>query len=99
MKNDDCGKVRRRGRGEGGDNYLVTAAATILPKICAILIKPPRTYDKEPTRHIAAETAGLNNPPEMRKKAHALTARLNPNASEIYKNLAGPSLPGNELAT
>jgi hypothetical protein len=31
-------------------------------------------------------TAGLKRPPLMRKKTQALTARLNPNASEIYKS-------------
>jgi hypothetical protein len=34
-------------------------------------------------------TAGLNNPPLMRKKIHALTMRLKPNDREIYSNVAG----------
>jgi hypothetical protein len=33
-------------------------------------------------------TAGLKRPPLMRKKTQALTARLNPNASEMYRSSA-----------
>ena len=40
-----------------------------------------------PTKAIPKDTAGLKRPPETRKKIHALTARLKPNAREIYSKL------------
>jgi hypothetical protein len=38
-------------------------------------------------------TAGLNNPPLMRKKIQALTARLNPNESDMYNSFDGSTPP------
>jgi len=38
-------------------------------------------------------TAGLNNPPLMRKKIQAFTARLKPNESEMYRSFDGSTPP------
>lgn len=41
----------------------------------------------QPMRARPKATAGLKRPPLMRKKTQAQTARLKPNASEMYSNV------------
>ena len=38
----------------------------------------------------------MNSPPLIRKKIHALTARLNPNDRDMYSNLDGSTPPVSE---
>jgi hypothetical protein len=47
-----------------------------------------RTHPMAPIKAMPSVTAGLNSPPDTRKKTHALTARLKPNASEMYESEA-----------
>lgn len=58
------------------------------PRICATKTTAVRRYVRQPMSMRPRVTAGLNRPPLMRKKTQALTARLNPNASEMYKSSA-----------
>lgn len=39
-----------------------------------------------PIKAMPSVTAGLKSPPDTRKNTHALTARLNPNASAMYES-------------
>lgn len=62
----------------------------IPPRICDTDSRAPRSGVNAPTRTIPSETAGLNNPPETRKKIQALTASENPKDREMYSlRLAG----------
>ena len=55
----------------------------IPPKIWETVKRQARRGVSAPTKAIPKDTAGLKRPPETRKKIHALTARLKPNAREI----------------
>jgi len=69
-----------------GNRYFTIAEARIAPKICATKTTPARNQVRQPMSIRPRVTAGLKRPPLMRKKIQALTARLNPNASEMYNS-------------
>jgi len=47
-----------------------------------------RIHPTEPIKAMPSVTAGLNRPPDTRKKTHAFTARLNPKANAMYESEA-----------
>jgi hypothetical protein len=49
-------------------------------------IREARIHPSEPIKAMPSVTAGLKSPPDTRKKTHALTARLKPNASAMYES-------------
>ena len=59
------------------------AAPVIPPKICETVKSAPRSGVSAPTSTIPSDTAGLNSPPETRKKIQALTASEKPNPREM----------------
>lgn len=62
------------------------------------MMRTPRTYPVAPTTIIPRVTAGLNKPPLMRKKTHALTASDMPNTKAMYMILLGLALKSTALA-
>ena len=72
-----------------GNIQLTSAAAVRPPRICATKSKAPRAHGRAPIRHIPNVTAGLNSPPEIRKKTHALTASEKPNDNAMYCSCCG----------
>jgi len=71
-----------------GRSTFTNAAAAIPPRTCASTSNAARNGDMILTSARAKEIAGLNKPPEIRKKIHTLTMRENPNAREINIRLA-----------
>lgn len=67
-----------------GNVAYTTPEAAMLPKICATKTRAARVQPTAPIKAIPRVTAGLNKPPDTRKKTHALTAKLNPKPSAIY---------------
>ena len=71
----------------GPGNIQSTSAEDTIPAInCTGISNRPLTVGKVPVRIIARVTAGLNNPPEMRKKTHAVVAREKPKARLIKRS-------------
>jgi hypothetical protein len=66
-----------------GNKPSTTAEAAIPPASWAKKKKRAHGIGTAPTRTIPSVTAGLNNPPEMRKKIQTLTIRGKPNIIEI----------------
>ncbi len=66
-----------------------TAAEAIPPHSWEKIIRQPRSQGTAPTTIIPKETAGLNNPPLIRKKTQAFTAKEKPKHRDIYNNWAG----------
>jgi hypothetical protein len=56
----------------------------IPPRICANVRRAPRSGVIAPTRTMPRDTAGLNSPPETRKKIQALMAREKPKERAMY---------------
>ena len=63
--------------------------AKILPAICIVTSSIARNTEIARVIAIASVTAGLNNPPEIRKKTHTLTISEKPNDSAIYISTCG----------
>ena len=59
------------------------ADAATEPEICAQNRQMARTIGTAPTRTMPRVTAGLNRPPEIRKKTHTLTMSEKPNMSAM----------------
>jgi hypothetical protein len=67
-----------------GNMHSTSALATMPPRIWLRKSRTPRNQGSAPMRHMPKVTAGLNNPPEMRKKTQAVTAREKPNERAMY---------------
>lgn len=70
-----------------GNIAWTTPAEAMDAKICDMNTSPARTHPTAPINAMPNVTAGLNSPPETRKKTHALTARLKPKANEMYRSV------------
>lgn len=66
-----------------GNNPNTIPEAATPPASCAKNRKMARGMGSAPTRTIPSVTAGLNRPPEMRKKIQTLTMREKPNIIEM----------------
>lgn len=68
-----------------GVSANISAAAAMPPRSCATQNRTKRTGPMTPVRSSAVVTLGLKSPPVTRKKSHADTRRLKPNAKETYR--------------
>lgn len=72
-----------------GNMTLTRKLAKMLPAICAVSSNPALDADIDFVKSIAKVTAGLNNPPDMRKKIQTLTMREKPKTREMYWRTCG----------
>jgi hypothetical protein len=67
------------------------------PRIWTTTRRQARSGVSTPTRAMPSDTAGLNRPPETRKKIHAETVSEKPKAREMYSLYEHVSTPrGND---
>ena len=69
-----------------GNNAATTPAAHMPASISAMKTRPARAQVIAPIMASPRVTAGLNNPPLIRKNTQTFTAKLKPKTSEIYSN-------------
>jgi hypothetical protein len=72
-----------------GNSTLTRKLEKMLPAICAEIRRKARIGDMARHSSIANVTAGLNKPPEIRKKTHTLTIKLKLKTSAMYKRTLG----------